>query len=105
MTNNISQTLSFQNRSNIDRVALSPDSKILITIDVDGFALVVNFVKRVVIAHFNFKAPVTAFAFSNDSKFFAVAMGKKFKIFESPSVTHKTFSPMVLYKKYGNLHS
>jgi len=40
---------------------------------VDGFALFINFNKRVVIAHFNFKAPVTAFAFSPDSKFFVVA--------------------------------
>jgi periodic tryptophan protein 2 len=43
--------------------------------------------------------------FSPDSKFFAVATGKRFKIFESPSVTHKVFSPLILYKKYGNLHS
>jgi periodic tryptophan protein 2 len=56
---------------------------------VDGFALVINFIKSVVIAHFNFKAKVTAFAFSPDSRFFAVATGKKLKIFESPSVTHK----------------
>ena len=49
--------------------------------------LIINFFKRVVIAHFNFKAPVTAFAFSPDSRFFAVSCGKKFKIFESPSVT------------------
>jgi len=48
---------------------------------------------------------VTALKFSPDSKFFAVATGKKFKVFESPSVTTKTYSPLVLYKKYGNLHT
>ena len=84
---------------------MSPDKKTLITIDVDGFALIINFQKQVVIAHFNFRDTVTALTFSPDSKFFAVATGKKFKIFESPSVTHKTFSPLILYKKYGNLHS
>lgn len=67
--------------------------------------MIINFLKKVVIAHFNFKGPVTAFSFSPDSRFFAVATGKKLKIFESPSVTHKIFSPLVLYKKYGNLHS
>ena len=77
----------------------------MITVDVDGFALIINFEKQVVIAHFNFRDPVTALKFSPDSKFFAVATGKRFKIFESPSVTHKTFSPLVLYKKYGNLHT
>jgi len=61
--------------------------------------------KRVVIAHFNFRDHVTALSFSPDSKFFFVATGTKCKIFESPSIEHKTFSPLVLYKKYANLHS
>eukprot|EP00347_Sterkiella_histriomuscorum_P002397 403368319 len=93
-------------QSNIDRIVLSPDRKTLITIDVDGFALFINFPKRVVIAHFNFKNPVTAFAFSPDSKFFVVATkGAKVKVFEVPSVDHKVYSPLILYKKYANLHS
>ena len=86
-------------------MVLSPDGKILITVDVDGFALIINYQKQVVIAHFNFRDHVTALTFTPDSKFFAVATGKKLKIFESPDVTHKTFSPLVLYKKYANLHS
>jgi len=98
--------MPFQNRSNIARMELAPDGKTLVTIDVDGFALFINFEKRVVIAHFNFKAPVTAFAFSPDSRFFVVAtQGRKVKVFETPSVEHKVYSPLVLYKKYGNLHS
>jgi periodic tryptophan protein 2 len=84
---------------------LSPDRKILITVDVDGFALIINFSKQVIMAHFNFRDRVTALCFSPDSKFFGVATGKRFKIFESPDITHKTFSPLILYKKYANLHS
>lgn len=85
---------------------MTPDKRTLITIDVDGFALFINFTKKVVIAHFNFKAPVTAFAFSPDSKFFVVAtQGRKVKVFEVPSVDHKVYSPLILYKKYANLHS
>jgi len=77
----------------------------LISIDVDGFALIINMLKKVIIAHFNFRDTVTAIAFSPDDRFFFVATGTKCKIFESPSVDTKTFSPLVLYKKYGNLHS
>jgi len=105
LTNNLSRTLPFQNRSNIEIVAVSPDKKIMITVDVDGFALIINWVKRVILAHFNFRDSVTALKFSPDSKFFAVACGQKFRIFESPLVEHKTLSPLILYKKYGNLHS
>ena len=105
LKNNVSRTLPFQNRSNIEKVVLSPNGKILITVDIDGFALLINYSKLVIIAHFNFHGPVTALSFTPDSKFFGVAVGKKLKIFESPNIAHKTYSPLVLYKKYGNLHS
>ena len=105
LTTNVASTMAFQNRSNVARLVLSPDGRTLISIDVDGFALIINMVKRVVLAHFNFRDTVTAIAFSPDNKFFFVATDTKCKIFESPSIDHKTFSPLVLYKKYGNLHS
>lgn len=101
----MSRTLPFQNRSNIDKIVLSNDGSILVTIDVDGFALIINFRKQVILSHFNFRGQVTAISFTPDDKFFAVATGKKLKIFETPSVDHKTFSPLVLYKKYANIHS
>jgi periodic tryptophan protein 2 len=78
----------------------------LISIDVDGFALIINMLKQVVIAHFNFRGKVTALEFTPDNKFFMVAVGTKVKIFEAPTTqAPKTFSPLVLYKKYNNLHS
>lgn len=86
-------------------MVLSPDHRILITVDVDGFALIINFRKQVILSHFNFRAPVTALSFTPDCRFFGVATGKKCKIFETPAVDHKTFSPLVLYKKYANIHS
>ena len=86
-------------------MVLSPDNKILLTIDTEGFALVINYEKQVINSRFNFRAPVTACTFSPDSKFFAVATGKNLKIFEAPEVTKKIFSPLVLYKRYGNLHT
>jgi periodic tryptophan protein 2 len=106
LTTNVAQTLPFQNRSNIDKMVLSKDKQILISIDVDGFALIINMLKHVVIAHFNFRDKVTALEFTPDNKFFMVAAGTKVKIFEAPTAqAPKTFSPLVLYKKYNNLHS
>ena len=102
---NVSRTLPFQNRSNVEIVAMAPNRKILITVDVDGYALIVNWKKKVILAHFNFRDVVTALKFSPDSNFFAVACGKRLRIFETPAVDHKTLSPLILYKKYGNLHS
>ena len=105
LTTNVARTYPFQNRSNIAKLLLNHSGSMLISIDVDGFALIINMTKKVIIAHFNFRDAVTAIAFSPDDRFFFVATGTKCKIFESPSVDTKTFSPLVLYKKYGNLHS
>jgi len=63
-----------------------------------------NFVKQVVIAYFNFKGKVTAIEWSHDSQFFAVAIGTKFRVFEVPPMK-KAVAPLVVYKKYGNMHS
>jgi periodic tryptophan protein 2 len=104
LTTNVAQTLPFQNRSNIARLALSPNGKILISVDRDGFALIVNMHRKCVLAHFNFRSEVTALEFSPDSLFFFVATGQKCKIFETPTDS-KTFAPLTLYKKYNNLHS
>ena len=104
LTTNVAQTLPFQNRSNVALLCMSPDKKTLISVDKDGFALIINMHRKVVMAHFNFRDSVTAMAFSPDSKFFFVATGLKAKVFETPSDI-KTFSPLVLYKKYANLHS
>ena len=105
LTKNECQTLPFQNRSNIAMLRLSPDKKVLVSIDVDGFSLIINFESKVVLSHFNFRDKVTAFEFSPDSQFFIVATGTKVKIFECPKNTVKLYSPLVLYKKYGNLHT
>ena len=87
-------------------IKLSADCSTLIVIDQDGHALFVNFQKQVVITRFNFHGQVTACEFSPDGKFFAVAIeGAKLRVFESPDVTEKIFAPLIVYKKYGNLHS
>jgi hypothetical protein len=41
-----SSTLPFENLKDIDRIALSPNGTTLISIDVDGRALLINFFKR-----------------------------------------------------------
>lgn len=104
LKNNKSKTLPFETRSNIDRIAVSPDGKVMILIDIDGYALVINFVQRVVLTHFNFRAPVTAISFSNDNQFFAVACHNVIRIFEVPSLK-KTFAPLKLFKKYNKMHT
>jgi len=93
---NTSATLPFENRKNIDRIALSPNNAVLITVDegaapahgwrsasigrtltgagacagpqLDGHALLVNFYRRVVLHHFNFKERVRDIKFSPNGR-------------------------------------
>lgn len=97
--NHTTTTLPFETRSDIRCLALSPNGSMLITIDVDGYALLVNFTKRVVLSHFNFKGRVYCITFSPDGKFFAVGMHKKVEVWKSPEL-EKEFSPFRLHKTY-----
>ena len=100
---NTAATLPFENRKNIDRIALSPNDRVLITVDEgtlpdgaclndlpwhiltvtsstrhlslrtlcpspDGRALLVNFFRRVVLHHFNFKERVRSIKFAPNGR-------------------------------------
>jgi len=55
LTTSISQALPFQNRPYIARLCLSPDRHTLISIDTDGFSLIINLTQKVVVAHLTSK--------------------------------------------------
>jgi hypothetical protein len=59
---------------------LSPNGQLLLSIDVEGRALLVVRPRRVLLHHFTFKAPVGAAAFSPDGKYLAVGVGKLLQV-------------------------
>ena len=48
-------TFNYQHRKNIHNIALNKQNTLLISIDDDGRAILINYVSRVVLHHFNFK--------------------------------------------------
>ncbi|KAI9316685.1 WD40 repeat-like protein [Dichotomocladium elegans] len=100
LVNNKSMTLPIEMRKNIVRMALSPKATILITIDEDGRCLLINLPRRVIISHFNFKAPVNAIEFSPDGKWIAVSHGRLVQIWRAPGF-NREFAPLVLHKTFG----
>ena len=60
----------------IRTLCLSPDGGLLLAIDEDGRALLINRRRRVLLHHFTFKAPVAAARFSPDGKYIAAAVGR-----------------------------
>jgi periodic tryptophan protein 2 len=90
-----STTLPFENRKNIKKCAISNNGRFLITVDVEGHALFINFPRRVVLHRFNFKRKVYDIKFAPNDESFAVTFGHGVQIWQTPSV-QREFVPLTL---------
>ena len=95
-----SSTLPFENRKDIALVSVSPDGRMLLSIDVDGRALVVNYRRRQIVCRFNFKSRVRAAAFSPDGHYIAVTHGHHVKVWETPGLRRRVVFPFHLHRTY-----
>lgn len=101
LVNSTSSTFPFETRKNITRIALSPQSTLLIAIDEDGHAVLVNFIRRTVLHHFNFKEPVRELQFAPDGKHFVIAVGKYVQAWRTPAHSEeRDFAPFVKHRVY-----
>ncbi|KAJ5304196.1 uncharacterized protein N7443_003856 [Penicillium atrosanguineum] len=104
LVQNTSYTLPFSHRTNIDRLDLSPRGNLLLTVDETGRAILTNFQRRIVIHHFSFKGRVTALKFSPSGRHFAVGVGRRLQIWQTPSTPGTEtngeieFAPFVLHR-------
>jgi periodic tryptophan protein 2 len=99
LKNGVSNTLPIECRSNIKYIDITPDNKILVAVDIDGYCILINLPKKIIIGHFNFRSNVSKIKISPNGKFLAAACNKSLKIFEMPSLL-KEYEPLVLYKNY-----
>ncbi|KAJ7240820.1 WD40-repeat-containing domain protein [Mycena haematopus] len=104
LVNNKSFTFPFENRKNISALALSPDGNVLISVDDDGRALLVNFRRGVILHHFNFHKPVKDIKFSPDSKYIAVTHGTQVQVWRTPNHLAREFAPFNLHRTYTGHH-
>ncbi|PYI22871.1 WD40 repeat-like protein [Aspergillus japonicus CBS 114.51] len=104
LVHNTSYTLPFAHRTNIDHLALSPNGKLLLTIDENGRAILTNFLRRIVIHHFSFKGRVSALKFAPSGRFFAVGVGRRLQFWNTPTTPGTDnngeieFAPFVLHR-------
>lgn len=104
LTESTSSTLPFENGRQIRTLAVSPDGRILLSIDDQGRALVVNRRRRALLHHFSFKGAVRAAKFSPDGKYVACAVGRLLQVWKAPGL-EKSVAPMELHRTYGQCHS
>ncbi|KAI1326880.1 periodic tryptophan protein 2 [Xylariaceae sp. FL0255] len=85
LVENKSHTLPFAHRKNIARIGLTPRGNLLLSVDVEGHAILTNVQRRIPIYHFSFRSPVTALAFSPSGRHFAVGLGRKTEVWHVPA--------------------
>ncbi|KAJ5495301.1 Periodic tryptophan protein 2 [Penicillium diatomitis] len=105
LVHNTSYTLPFAHRKNIVRLDLTPRGNLLLTVDEDGKAILTNFNRRIAIHHFTFKGKVSALKFSPSGRHFAVAVGRRLQLWQTPSTPGTEtngeieFAPFVLHRE------
>lgn len=102
--NGTSQTIDVEARSNIHLIDISV-KELLIIIDVDGYCILVNLPKRVVIGHFNFHNKANSLSISPCGNLMTVGIKNGVHIYELPKILTKQIEPLVLIKSYTALHT
>ncbi|ANB13690.1 Pwp2p [Sugiyamaella lignohabitans] len=101
LVNSSSFTFTYEHRKNISRIALNPQATLMLTVDEDGRGILVNFVRRTTIHHFNFKERVSDIQFSPDGRHFAVAAGRHIQVWKTPNRNDdRQFAPFVRHRIY-----
>ncbi|KAG0671696.1 U3 snoRNP protein [Maudiozyma exigua] len=99
LINNKSFTFEYEHRKNVTTLDLNKQGTLLLSIDEDGRAILVNFKARNVLHHFNFKDKCYQVKFSPDGKLFALATGRFLQIWKTPEVNQdRQFAPFVRHR-------
>ena len=94
------------NIEEISRIALNKQGTLLLSVDETGRAILVNFVSRTVLHHFNFKDKVLDLQFSPDGHYFAIACNRFIQVWKTPDFTEdRQFAPFVRHRVYAGHYS
>lgn len=102
LVNNKSFTFAYEHRKNIATFDVNKQGTLLLSVDTDGRAILVNFKTRNVLHHFNFKDKCYSVKFSPDGRYFALAVGRFLQIWKTPDVSQdRQFAPFVRYRVHA----
>lgn len=98
-----SATLSYELRSHVRTLCVSPDGIILVAVDDEGRSLVINRKHNALLHHFSFKDKVRVASFSPDGQYLAVGVGRLVQVWHRPGMSKST-NPLELHRTYGHCH-
>ncbi|XP_059822025.1 PWP2 small subunit processome component [Hypanus sabinus] len=99
LKNNKAETLPLALNRNIVCVGQSPDGHLAILVDEEGAAVLVSLLRKAVLHHFHFHAPVHCVSFSPDGRKFVVTKENVALMYHAPGKSRQ-FNPFVLDKSY-----
>ena len=94
------RTLPIEARSHIRCLSLSPDDAMLLVVDSQNYAMLVNFHRGIVLHRLKFKKKVRQIRFSPDGRYLAVSQGKHIQVWFTPNYMRKEFCPLILHRTY-----
>lgn len=102
LINNKSFTFAYEHRKNIVCVALNKQGNLMLSVDEDGRAILINFISRTVLHHFNFKDTVLDLQFSPDGQHFAITCLRFIQVWKTPDFSEdRQFAPFVRHRVYA----
>lgn len=102
LINNTSFTFEYEHRKEVACLDINKQGTLLLSVDIDGRAILVNFKTRNVLHHFNFKDKVHDLKFSPDGHLFALASGRFIQIWRTPKNSdERQFAPFVRYRVHA----
>lgn len=104
MDHNSSRCLAVETRKDIKYVKVSPDGKLLVLVDVEGYSICYDMERDKPLSHFRFKKEVCGLAFSPDGRFLAASFDREIRVYEKPPLL-KVMEPFVQVKKINTSHS
>jgi len=82
LINSKSFTFDYEHRKPVSCLDVSDNGNLMLSIDIDGRSILVNFKTKHVLHHFNFKEKISKVKFSPCGKFFAISAGRFLQIWK-----------------------
>jgi periodic tryptophan protein 2 len=96
-------TIDIQTRSNISLIEVTKKG-LLIAVDVEGYCILANIKKNIVIGFFNFHEKISAISSSPCGNYLCVGIKNGVQLYRLPQVLIRQIEPLVLLKSYTALH-
>ena len=104
LSTTVTTVLKYEAQSDIERIALRPDGRVLAIVDKLGRLALLNTGQNVVLHRMTLKGSCKAIQYSHCGRYLAIGVGKLLQVWDCSVDMKKTFAPLRLHAQYGSSH-